>query len=239
MLSIIYSNKDSKKDYNLYLEEVPNFPVANAQYETIDIPGRDGSVNIFEKYPDLVIPIKFVFISGRDFWIRKSSITQWLNSKANSPLYYSEDKSMFYNVKKIVLSDFTTEGNKIRRVAANFTIESYMYLYEGNEIIEINSPTKIYNGRATHISLPYLKIYGSGDINLNINNRVTQFKNISDFIEIDSKKPNCYKTINGIITNSNDSMFSSIFPYLDPGENEISWSGNLSKIEIIPRWCCR
>ncbi|MVX62235.1 phage tail protein [Clostridium chromiireducens] len=239
MLSIIYNNKDSNKDYNLYLEEVPNFPVANAQYETIDIPGRDGSVNIFDKYPDLVIPIKFVFISGRDFLTRKNSITQWLNSKANFPLYYSEDKSMFYNVKKIALSDFTTEGNKIRRVAANFTIESYMYLNEGNEIREINSPTKIYNGRATHISLPYLKIYGSGDINLNINNRVTQFKNISDFIEIDSKKPNCYKTINDIITNSNDSMFSSIFPYLDPGENEISWSGNLSKIEIIPRWCCR
>lgn len=28
------------------------------------------------------------------------------------------------------------------------------------------------------------------------------------------------------------------FPYLDIGENVISWSGNISKIEITPNWRC-
>ena len=33
----------------------------------------------------------------------------------------------------------------------------------------------------------------------------------------------------------NNKMYSD-FPILEEGENNISWSGNVTQIEIIPRW---
>ena len=28
------------------------------------------------------------------------------------------------------------------------------------------------------------------------------------------------------------------FPVLDPGDNSISWTGAVTKVEIVPRWRC-
>lgn len=239
MLSIIYNNQDSNKIYGLYLENIPTFPSLNAIYETTDLSGRDGSLNIFDKYPDLEIKIDFILICSRkEILNKKSRIIAWLNSSSNKELYYSEDSSVFYNVKKINITDFNPEGSKVWKFSATFTIEPFLYLLEGKEVIEITKSTTIYSGKATYNSKPYIKIYGNGDINLAINNRVTVFKSIDGFIEIDSKEMNCYRNIDGVIKNYNNLMYSYSFPFLDPGENNISWSGNVNKIEIIPRWCC-
>jgi len=239
MLSIIYNNKDSNKMYGLYLENIPTFPSLNAKYEVTDLAGRDGSLNIFDKYPDLEIKIDFILICSRkEILNKKSRIIAWLNSSSNKELYYSEDSSVFYNVKKIDITDFKPEGSKIWKFSATFIIEPFLYLIEGKEVIEIAKAISIYNGKSTYNSKPYIKIYGNGDINITINNRTTVFKGINEFIEIDSKEMNCYKKVDGIISNYNNLMYSYNFPYLDAGENNISWSGNVSKIEIIPRWCC-
>lgn len=239
MLSIIYNNQESNKVYGLYLENIPTFPSLNAIYETTDLSGRDGSLNIFDKYPDLEIQIDFILICSRkEILSKKNRIIAWLNSSSNKELYYSEDSSTFYNVKKVNLTDFKPEGSKVWKFSVTFTVEPFSYLIEGKEIISLTRATSIYNGKSTYISKPYIKIYGSGDINIIINNRTTIFKGIDGFIEIDSKEMNCYKNINGDINNYNNLMYSYKFPYLDPGENNVSWSGNASKIEIIPRWCC-
>ena len=46
---------------------------------------------------------------------------------------------------------------------------------------------------------------------------------------------NAYKKINGDIVLLNNKMYSD-FPILESGENQISFEGNVSKIEITPRW---
>lgn len=46
-----------------------------------------------------------------------------------------------------------------------------------------------------------------------------------------------YKENNGELINLHDNFVGSQnFPYLDSGMNQISWNGNVSKIEIEPRW---
>ena len=82
-----------------------------------------------------------------------------------------------------------------------------------------------------------MKIYGSGDIAININSQTLILKGINSYIEVDSKIKNCFKNVNGVITNCNNQMYST-FPILEVGENNISWAGAVTKIEIMPRWCC-
>lgn len=238
MSSIFYNNLDSFNTFGLKIENIPQMPATNAKYETKDIPGGDnGSLNIFNGYDDNSIPFNFVFEAGEEFYIKKANIIAWLNSKINSELKYSLNKSMYYIVKKVEISDFKTTSKIVRRFTAKFTVEPASYLIEGIDIVNLSTPTILFDDRATYKSQPYIKIYGSGDITININNQYLILKGVTDYIEVDSKLKNCYKNLNGVITNCNNQMYS-IFPVLEVGENNISWAGNISKIEIVPRWCC-
>jgi phage-related protein len=38
-------------------------------------------------------------------------------------------------------------------------------------------------------------------------------------------------------TLQNNKMLVGAFPKLAAGDNNISWAGNVTKIEIVPRWC--
>ena len=53
------------------------------------------------------------------------------------------------------------------------------------------------------------------------------------YIEIDSEIMNAYKGE----TLQNSKMVTSDFPKLAAGENKINWLGNVTKVEIMPRWC--
>ena len=84
-------------------------------------------------------------------------------------------------------------------------------------------------------SNPLIKVVGSGDVTVNINNQELILKGLEDEIEVDCEIMNAYKKINGDIVLLNNKMYSD-FPVLEVGENQISFEGNVSKIEIIPRW---
>lgn len=238
MSSIFFNNLDSMDDLNLKIENIPAFPSTNAKYETVEIPGgENGSLNIFDGYSDNQIAFNFRFKAEEDFILRKSKIIAWLNSKISSELVYSGHKSIYYLAKKVSLSEFKTTSKFIRRFTATFALDPFTYLSEGKDILEIVKPITVFNGNSTYASRPHINIYGTGDIIISINSQSLILKGLDGNVEIDSFQKNCYKTINNSIVNQNNKMYSQ-FPILEVGENNISWSGNVSKIEIIPRWCC-
>ena len=117
-------------------------------------------------------------------------------------------------------------------IEIEFTCKAYKRAHRGDDIITITDPTTITNPEG-FTTKPYLKIYGSGDITLYINSRAHGFKNIEDYIEIDSEVMNAYKGDKL----QNNKMLTGKFPKLAAGDNNISWVGSVSKIELIPRWC--
>lgn len=115
----------------------------------------------------------------------------------------------------------------------SFSSRAYKKTIRGTKTLVINKKdTEIYNPEGFTAS-PYIKIYGSGDIILYINNRSHSFKGVDTYIEIDSELMNAYKGQQL----QNNKMLTTIFPKLVSGKNTISWLGNVEKIEIIPRWC--
>ena len=80
-------------------------------------------------------------------------------------------------------------------------------------------------------SEPYMKIYGNGDATLTINDKTIKFNDIDRYIEIDTELMNCFKDN----INQNNRMIGE-FPVLKSGENSVTWSGDITKIEIEPRW---
>ena len=60
---------------------------------------------------------------------------------------------------------------------------------------------------------------------------IVELEGITGSITLDSELQEAYSG-----TTSMNSAMSGEFPILKPGVNAISWSGEVSKVEIQPRW---
>lgn len=107
----------------------------------------------------------------------------------------------------------------------------FMYLDSGDTPLTYTTKPIALNNPGTKESEPYIKITGNGNITLDINGKFITLTSVSEYIIIDSESEYCYKGL----TNVGDKMVGE-FPKLKVGANNISWTGTVTKIEVIPRW---
>ena len=142
------------------------------------------------------------------------------------PNYYR----LAYVAKEMTVEEIAAE--LLGTLEIEFTCHPYKYACDGEKTLTLTKETNIFNTEGL-TAYPYLKIHGTGAITLYINDRAHSFKNVEDYIEVDSALLNAYK---GDVL-QNNKMLTTLFPKLVPGENKIRWAGNVSKVDIVPRWC--
>ncbi|RXM68353.1 distal tail protein Dit [Clostridium tetani] len=216
----IHSNEKGLKIISL-----PNITTPEKREEKIIIPGRSGYLTQSDgSYEGKVKPVEFDYFDNRF-----DDIKQWLTGSGE--VIFSNEPDRYYKARIINKLDLARVLEKFHSGIIQFDCQPFGYDLNNNLII-IDKPISIYN-EGTYESQPYMKIFGTGDVSLNINNKVIKLKNIIDYIELDSEIMECYKEHQ----NCNNKMTGE-FPTLQIGENKISWSGNVDKIEITPRWRC-
>lgn len=136
-----------------------------------------------------------------------------------------------------------TNGAKIdqrARLLAPFDIKfdckPFCYRKDGDIAIEFLTGGKLYNDYF-HDAKPLIKVYGTGAGRLNIGAYSVDFLENTTLkdgypVYLDCEMQNAYN-VNG---NQNNTIKADEFPVLVDGENTISFSGGISKIEIVPRW---
>lgn len=86
-------------------------------------------------------------------------------------------------------------------------------------------------------SKPYIRVFGNGDGTLTIESQNGRqqwsFKNIDEYLEIDSEQMNFYKDT----VLKNDTVTGSGFPTLATGENKFILGGGVTSLSVFPRWC--
>jgi phage-related protein len=75
-------------------------------------------------------------------------------------------------------------------------------------------------------------VYGTGAGTVGIGSQTSTISAISSYVDIDCEIMDAYK--GAVNCNGNVSFTDDIV--LGPGENNISKSGNISKVVITPRW---
>jgi phage-related protein len=106
----------------------------------------------------------------------------------------------------------------------------FFYLDSGDTPLVLTAPGAITNP-GNHDAEPLIKITGSGVVQVDINGEVFEVAILDGYIMIDSESQYIYKDT----TNLGDNMTGD-FPVFTPGVNNISWTGTVTEIEIIPRW---
>ncbi|EKO1913625.1 phage tail family protein [Clostridium botulinum] len=231
MFSIQFNNYNSYKDLGLVVEHRPNIPAPERNIKNIYIPGKNGTLTEdLGSYEDIGIPITFGFQDKVNINNKCRQIKMWLIGEIEDcKLYFSDDSETYYKVKNVKIDNIERSIRTLGKFPVIFVCDPFGYMDGEFLIIDKNNFT-IYN-EGTYESQPYLKICGSGDISLNINDEVIKLKNVNNYIELDSEIQECYR---GNLNCNND--MQGEFPTLKIGENKISWTGNVSKIEVTPNW---
>ena len=230
----IYDDKNSK-DFNIKIKSINNLSSPQRSIEKISVLGRNGELIIDNgSFENFILTIEcYLNCSSEDKNIISKEIKRWLQSDFSyKKLILSNDVEFYYEAYCDTKLDFEYVSSNFESFLISFSCKPYKKQVN-EDIITITESTNIYNNYMP--SNPLIKVVGSGDVTVSINNQKLILKGLEDEIEVDCDLMNAYKKINGDIVLLNNKMYSD-FPILESGENQISFEGNVSKIEITPRW---
>lgn len=230
MFSFYFRGKNSFSDYGIYISKRPSIPSPERRITNVVIPGKSSSFRFDENtYEDITIRVE---CSIKDLILpdKIDEIKKWLLSYGESDLIFSNQNNKKYIAQVVNVIDFTQVLKYISQFVIVFNCRPFKYEVESN-IIEMTGQESITNPGSIY-SEPIIKIFGSGDISFTINSEIIKLKEVKDNIILDTVQQNCY---NEALDNLNNKMIGE-FPILEVGENNIFWTGVVSKVEVIPNW---
>ncbi len=220
-------------NFGIYIQKKNSFDSAERDISYQSVPGRNGDIIIDNgRYKNLDISYTIALLTKSKFVQKLDDLKNWLIPESSYyPLYDSYDPAHY---RFGAISGTLPIEQKLKNygiITLKFNCKPFRYYFSGNKIISLEQNGIIKNPEH-YESLPYLKIFGNGDITLYINETAFHFNDIDEYVEIDSDMMNCFKDT----VNLNNKMESNGFPVLNPGKNVISWIGKVSKVDIKPRW---
>ena len=230
--------KDRKSsDYGILVERQPNIISPERRIVTHTIPGRSGALSIEDgSYESYVKSVECAVLTTKYM----NEISAWL--KGTGEVIFSNEKPYKYRARIVNNIPFTEAVKAVGLIACRFIVmfdcQPFKYSVNAeNHRITLREPGR-FSGDGSVPADPVITVHGSGTVLLSVNGLVLQVSGIDGYITINSDVLHCYKNN----TSQNHKVFMSFdkFPQLNPaGEfNDISWQGNVNRVEIEPnyRW---
>jgi predicted phage tail component-like protein len=242
MTSFTY-NGQSSADFGLHIQSKNVFSAPEYDAEFTSVPGRSGDIiNSNRRFANVKVTYT-VFLARKNTAALAAvlrDIKGWLYAE---PERYHEitdsyDAEYFrYGVISGSL-DIEEQLNKVGSFTVTFNCKPYKYSFAGQQTVAADDSTLTVSNPTAFESKPYIKLYGSGMVTLNVSpgdsTSSWTISAIDEYIEIDSELMNCFK---GTVL-KNDTVTGDGFPLLQSGTSTISCVGDVTRIEVIPRWCC-
>ena len=214
--------------YGIHVLEQPPVTIPSERVTFTDVPGRSGSLTQLEGddvYDDMVLTATCLIADPS----RIPEIAAWL--RGSGTVTFANRQGDFYHAHVVNQIPFEKilRGNPHRSFAINFRCKPFWYLSDVKPITLTTSGSFITNPGCV-ASEPVITVYGSGEITLMVGMTITELE-ITDKITLDTSLMEAYSG-----STSMNSCMSGDFPSLLSGKNAVSWSGNVSRVEIQPNW---
>nr|DAR23495.1 MAG TPA: distal tail protein [Caudoviricetes sp.] len=230
----IFRGIDSR-DIGVIIEDMFDVHRPKRNVQTIQVPGRDGRLTQDDGTYDTYT------ISGKVncFGVPLSDVYAWLSGSGDLILGDEPTRSIRASATaQIKNTRFRCDGC-YDSLQVSFDCQPFRYHVEqaesANDIILTSSSATITNP-GTYASAPRLTIEGTGTAVLTIGTQIVEIDGLEDGIIIDSELGDCFDLTETQLKNSVVTLMDDAFPTLAPGANIISWTGNVTKITITPRW---
>lgn len=214
----------NSRELGLYMERCPEKISPKRRDETFTVPGRHGNLTTTDGAFDS-------YIRSAEFIVKNEKRIDEIcaHFKGSGWLIFSNEPDRKYKARVANQIEFSHIIRHFKRFVVEFEVHPFGYdIFE--QKITKTAPFSLFN-IGTVDSEPIITIFGTGNITLYVNNQSISLKEIAGSITIDSEMQNAYCDS----TSMNNKM-SGDFPILNVGKNDISWLGNVTKLEIQPNW---
>lgn len=259
MLSFNFRGKDSYKDFGILIQKKPSIPMPErrVQYETI--PGRNGTLAVDDgTYDGITITVECGFVNS-NVKQRANEIKAWLMGFLDK-LIFSDEDDKYYEAQVVNKFDIAQSIITFGEFPVVFNCKPFKkavdddkyiildscisrsgsvinplisYSFTGGTSLGNNVPVRIYSqpivfgNDGTVESDPIINIYGSGNTSVTLNGSTFSINNVDSYVTVDSELQDAYKD-----TQLKNNDMIGEFPILQCGDNKISWTGTVNKIEI-------
>lgn len=240
-MGTIMFNKKSSRDFGLEVETFPNYEIPERIFEKVSVPGRNGEV-IFDtgayKNSKRSYKVSLATYDEESYSVKMNQIAEWLHSSSGyARLEDSYDEDFFryaYYSGSLSIENLFDEAG---RATLDFECKPQRYYKYGEIPIEFTTNGKIQN-KTPFTSLPVIHVYIGGNqaqSTVTIGNYgFTILANSGTNLIVDSELQDAYYGTEN--KNHCISFGNRNFPKLLPGLSNVSFTGDVYKIEITPRW---
>ena len=221
----IINDVNSQQFPSLLIEELPAMQLPEKKVEIIDVEGMNGVLTITDDCYMNTEKTMSCKLRGNE---NVDQISLWLHDCKK--VIFSNRPDRFYKARIKGQIDFERSLANNRSFSVIFDCEPFGYLVD-NKIITLTKSGSSIQGKGTYWSEPIIKVYGSGEINLTVNDTQITLKDVDEYITVNSQKLRTYKDLN-ILNNKKVGNF----PTLSHESNTISWIGSVTKVVITPNW---
>lgn len=238
-MGVIVFNGVSSKDVGIEVETFPTYDIPEREYEAIHVPGRNGDIIIDNgTYKNVKRSYK-VSIATYDipYSQKMAGVAKWLHSAPGyTRLEDSYDPAFYrlaYYSDALSLENLFNEAG---RGDISFICKPQRFYKSGDMPVEFTEGGYIQNGTVNPALPKIIVTKGDTDGSVTVGNAtITVLAASGTPIIIDSELQDVYN-LNGDNKNSFITFDDGIFPILEPGTNTVSFSGGITKVEVIPRW---
>lgn len=227
MSTITFKNTVSS-DIGIMINRVVVPPSSQEDYQMISIPGRQEPLrsDLKTRQP-IMITVEATIVE--DNMLRQIYST----FQGVGQLIISTEPDKYYNASAQVI----TPDNIVRymnKITLGFECQPFAYAVD-NEPIDLKNEglnTASIEIGGSYYCQPIYQITGSGNITLSINSAsLFTLYNVDGYVTVDTTLMMCHK--NGLHIKSSGKL-----PFMSPGTNYLSWSSNVTKMEVTKneRW---
>lgn len=231
-----YNGVKSFNDMSMIIKARPTVTTTRRRITPTSVPGRTGDILIddegFENY-DRTYSVAII-AENEPLKILINKIKRWLFANVNyCKLEDTYDSKYFYKAFVNNAVTITPISHNVAEAEITFNCKAYKYVKDGLQSTAFAAAGVIVNHEA-FTALPIIQLFGSGEVTLYINNRSYYIKSCTNGMILNSEIGQAYSADETTLLNNNIKFTN--FPVLDSGRNNISWTGNVTKIIITPNW---
>ncbi|MGN1044321.1 MAG: distal tail protein Dit [Acutalibacteraceae bacterium] len=229
---IIWKGQDSRNLKGLLISELPHIVRPATRVQVVEIEGRDGDVSDNIGYAAYDKLVKIGLYDNYDV----DRISHFFSGTGK--VIFSNEPDKYYESEITEQIDFERLV-RFRTAVVKFHTQPFKYLVDEKPVeTEINDEIKEIKVMNVGFeeSKPIITLTGKDTVEISVNGYAQFQVNIDDgYITVNSKLQECYKDNTYNLKNHN---MGGEFPVLQPGENTVTWTGNLTKIkvELESRW---
>lgn len=221
---------------NCIVERYPIYTVPRRKQSAISVPGRNGDLLLQQQAYSNYIQAYDVYLSGPRNGSKMPEVAQavaaWLNAGGYRKLVDDYTPGSYRMAFFQAPLELENTLNLYGRATVEFNCKPQRFLDSGDTAQTVSASGGIITNPTAYNAKPLITVYGSGAAILQVGEYVCTLATIDGSITLDSDTENAYKGV----TNLNSQVTIPEFPELVPGDNEVTWTGDITSVEIIPRW---